>query len=74
MAYSRFWDSDMYIYPHVDGYVCCAACLLSEESEIIKDDEHLYIHIEEHKKAGHEMPEMLYYEILMDSERYSKYH
>jgi hypothetical protein len=58
------------MYPHVEGYVYCAACLLSENSEIIKDDEHLFIHIEEHKKAGHKMPEMLYYEILMDKDRY----
>lgn len=74
MSYSRFWDSDLYIYSHVNGYICCAACWLSEEanSEIIKDDEHLYIHIEEHKKAGHNMPEMLYYEIIMDKERYLK--
>ena len=37
MAYSRFWDSDIYIYPHVEGHICCAACWLSEEakSEII---------------------------------------
>ena len=39
MAYSRFWDSDIYIYPHVEGHICCAACWLSEEakSEIIED-------------------------------------
>jgi len=71
MAYSRFWESDIYIYPHVSGYVCCAACLLSEDSEIINDDQHLFLHIEEHKKAGHDIPEMLYYEIIMDSTRYS---
>jgi len=72
MAYSRFWDSDIYIYPHVEGYVYCAACLLSENSEIISNDEHLFIHISDHKKAGHDIPDMLYYEILMDSKRYSK--
>ena len=73
MAYSRFWDSDIYIYSHVDGYVCCAACWLSSEaqSEVIKDDEHLFIHIEDHLKAGHDIPEMLFYEIVMDDERYT---
>ena len=70
MSYSRFWDNDIYMYSHVEGYVYCAACLLSENSEIIKDDEHLFMHIEEHKKAGHKMPDMLYYEILMDQDRY----
>jgi hypothetical protein len=71
VSYSRFFDSDIYIYPHIDGYVYCAACLLSEESEIIKDDEHLFIHIAEHLKAGHDIPEMLYYEIIMDDSRYT---
>ncbi len=71
MAYSRFFDSDIYIYSHVEGYVYCAACLLSEESEIIKDDEHLFMHIEDHLKAGHNIPDMLYYEIIMDSDRYT---
>jgi hypothetical protein len=72
MSYSRFFDSDIYIYPHVDGYVYCAACLLSKEakSEIIKDDEHLFLHLHEHFKAGHDVPEMLYYEIIMDEDRY----
>lgn len=70
MAYSRFFDTDIYIYPHVDGYVYCAACLLSENSEIIQDDNHLFLHIQEHIKAGHDIPEMLYYEIIMDNDRY----
>jgi len=73
MAYSRFWDSDIYIYPHVDGYVCCACCWLSDEakSEIINNDDHLFIHIKDHFKAGHNIPDMLYYEILMDDDRYT---
>ena len=73
MSYSRFFDSDIYIYPHVGGYICCAACWLSEDanSEIIKDDEHLFIHIKDHLKAGHNIPEMLYYEIILDQSRYT---
>jgi len=70
LAYSRFFDSDIYIYPHVDGYIYCAACLLSEESEVIKDDEHLFLHLHEHFKEDHDVPEMLYYEIIMDADRY----
>jgi hypothetical protein len=73
MSYSRFFESDIYIYPHVLGYICCAACWLSKnaDSEVIKDDEHLFIHIKEHLSAGHDIPEMLYYEILMDQHRYT---
>jgi len=70
MAYSRFFDTDIYIYPHIDGYVYCAACLLSENSEIIRDDNHLFLHIEDHIRAGHDIPDMLYYEIILDEDRY----
>ena len=72
MAYARFFNSDIYIYPHVEGHICCAACWLSEEakSEIIEDDESLFLHLHEHFKAGHDIPEMLYYEIIMDEDRY----
>jgi hypothetical protein len=81
MAYSRFTDSDIYIYSHVGGWIECAACWLNEGSdeyslfsmsEEIKDDGHLIAHIREHIKAGHDMPEGLLEEILADDKRYGK--
>lgn len=79
MAYSRFYDSDIYIYPHVDGHIECAACWLNEDeleyslyiaSVKITNDEQLRDHLELHAKAGHNMPEDLLQEILADPDRY----
>jgi hypothetical protein len=81
VAYSRFFDSDIYIYPHVGGWIECAACWLNERadeyslfsmSEEIYDDGHLITHVREHIKAGHDVPEGLLLEILADDERYGK--
>lgn len=80
MAYSRFFDSDIYIYPHVGGHIECSACLLNQvddgsvfpKSEYIYDDPHLWEHIEEHVKAGHDIPRFLIQEILEDENRYGR--
>jgi hypothetical protein len=79
MAYSRFFDSDIYIYPHVGGWIECQACYLNEPtdqyslfsvSEEIHDDGHLITHVREHIKAGHNVPVGLLQEILDDPDRY----
>ena len=82
MAYSRFFDSDIYIYSHIDGYIECCACWLNDKledyslfglSEKITNDEQLIAHLEEHAKVDHNMPENLLQEILADPDRYGKY-
>ena len=79
MAYSRFYDSDIYIYPHVSGHIECAACILLQEknphhlflsSLSIYNDEDLLAHIAEHRLQGHEIPDDLEQEILSDLNRY----
>jgi hypothetical protein len=79
MAYSRFYDSDIYIYPHVAGHIECQACFLNEPqdeyslfsmSEYITNDDQLRDHLDQHAKAGHTMPDGLLDEILRDPERY----
>jgi len=79
MAYSRFIDSDIYIYPHVSGHIECAACWLNENKEeyslylssvCITNDDQLRDHLELHAKAGHDMPINLLQEILQDDDRY----
>ena len=80
MAYSRFFDSDIYIYPHIDGYIECCACWLNEKletglfglSEKIRDDQTLEEHIDEHILAGHNIPEGLLEDILSDDDRYGR--
>jgi hypothetical protein len=79
MAYSRFTNSDIYIYPHVAGYIECSACFLNEPtdeyslfsmSEHIHDDETLLMHIVRHRISGHNIPDDLEAEILRDPDRY----
>jgi len=80
MAYSRFFDSDIYIYSHVNGYIECCACWLNEKletglfglSEKIDNDQTLENHINEHILAGHNIPEGLLEEILSDNDRYGR--
>jgi hypothetical protein len=81
MAYSRFADSDIYIYSHVGGWIECQACWLNERSdeyslfsmsEEIYDDKHLIAHVGAHIKAGHDVPQGLLMDILADDERYGK--
>ena len=80
MAYSRFIDSDIYIYPHIDGYIECCACWLNESQDgyslfldniKIYDDLELARHLKKHAAQGHEMPDNLLQEILQDDDRYS---
>jgi ADP-glucose pyrophosphorylase len=82
MAYSRFIGSDIYIYSHVSGHIECQACFLNEPtdeyslfsmSEYITNDDQLRDHLEEHARAGHNMPENLLQDILADPDRYGEY-
>jgi hypothetical protein len=79
MAYTRFLDSDIYIYPHTRGYIECAACWLNESkteyslfvaSVQITNDDQLREHLDLHAKAGHDMPDNLLQDILQDADRY----
>jgi len=79
MAYSRFYDSHIYIYPSTEGYITCAGCWLNKDksglslfpnSTNITNDDELREHLEAHSNAGHSMPENLLQEILADPDRY----
>ena len=79
MAYSRFMDSDIYIYPHIDGYIECCACWLNEKKDEyslflanvkIYNDLDLARHLKAHAEQGHDMPDGLLQEILQDDDRY----
>ena len=82
MAYSRFTNSDIYIYPSVGGWIECAACFLNEPQDeyslvsaslSIYNDDQLADHLEQHARADHNMPENLLQEILADPDRYGEY-
>ena len=79
MAYSRFWDSDIYIYPSIEGHIECCSCWLNESKDeyslflanvIITNDDDLREHLDLHSRIGHDMPERLLEDILADADRY----
>jgi hypothetical protein len=79
MAYSRFTNSDIYIYSHIDGYIECCACWLNESQDEyslflnnvqIDNDVDLARHLKAHAKLGHDMPDNLLQDILQDETRY----
>ena len=79
MAYARFYDSHIYIYPNTEGSITCAGCWLNKDksglslffnSINITNDDKLRDHLEAHSNAGHSMPENLLQEILADPDRY----
>jgi hypothetical protein len=57
MAYSRFGDSDLYLYGSVFGGYDCALCKLHPDGRSINLDtiEEVFEHVLEHIKAGHEV-------------------
>ena len=79
MAYARFYDSHIYIYPNTEGYITCAGCWLNKDNSglslfitnnNITNDDELRDHLEAHSNAGHSMPENLLQDILADPDRY----
>lgn len=60
MSYCRFgFDSDVYVFHSVRGYLVCCGCRLRNDMT----DERMYtrrsalLHLEKHKNAGHNVPE-----------------
>jgi hypothetical protein len=81
MAYARFYDSHIYIYPSTEGYITCAGCWLNKDNSglslfisnnNITNDDELRAHLEAHSNAGHSMPENLLQDILADPDRYGR--
>lgn len=80
MAYSRFIDSDIYIYPSVMGYITCASCWLEDsngayffKSINLYTDQEVIDHIALHRQQGHDVPIDLEQEILSDTDRFTAF-
>lgn len=65
MSYCRFSaDSDVYLFFHVNGFIDCCGCWLSDEdrSHQLHNGHEVYDHLLQHKAAGHQIhPELLTY-------------
>ena len=66
MSYCRFGDdSDVYLYPHVNGHFECCACrlmglekgLAMHKSKKMTNLSEVLVHLTKHKKKGHKVPD-----------------
>lgn len=67
MSYARFgWDgSDVYVFAHVEGYLCCCACCLQDDWKHRSTDAMLK-HLHGHVAAGHTVPTYTITELEQD--------
>lgn len=71
MSYSRFFNYDVYLYLHSAGHVECSACILNDDTSVcLYNDDEVLAHINEHKKAEHDMPSQIEQMVLMDKIEY----
>jgi hypothetical protein len=66
MSFARFGpESDVYVFPHVDGHFECSMCALGDTSVFrSKDAAEFVAHLEDHRKAGHKVPEWTAKDVL----------
>ena len=59
MSYCRFSEGDVYMYPDSFGAIICCGCnlLRAITSSVFWTPEEALEHLEEHRKAGHTVPE-----------------
>lgn len=61
MSFARFWESDIYIYEHVGGFIECCGCSLAKEEDggafgfgftHLKTPREALAHLDVHETAG----------------------
>ena len=73
MSYCRFLEADVYVFMHVDGFLQCCACSITD------DDDHwgsfnafstaeMINHLNKHKELGHDVPDRVFENIERDDE------
>lgn len=62
MSYIRFGEdgSNVYMYGSKDDWICCCFCALAEKSQYLKTHQDAMMHLDEHRKHGHIVPEHVY--------------
>ena len=58
MSFSRFWDSDVYVFEHVAGHIACCACIMADEawtSVECPTPRAALQHLDEHEALGHDV-------------------
>lgn len=69
MSYARFGcdDSDVYVYASCSGGIDCCGCAIYDGDIVkIKTSGFMIEHLNNHRAAGHTVPDYTYEEILDD--------
>ena len=66
MSYARFGadGSDVYVFFNTGGYFECCACRLAKPDLMTMVAEEMAVHLQEHRKAGHCVPQSCIERIL----------
>ena len=64
MSYVRFSEnSDVYVFDHSNGCLCCCGCALNPVSYYAETADEMVKHLLQHEAAGHEIPASVIEEI-----------
>lgn len=69
MSYARFGcdDSDVYVYADVRGGITCCGCAINDGDIVnVKTSGYMIEHLNNHRAAGHLVPDFTYEEIIED--------
>jgi hypothetical protein len=67
-------DSDVYMFPHVNGGIMCCGCQLNKgqfHSPRFYTYEEAILHLNEHKKKGHKVPQYALDRLNMEKEEFN---
>jgi hypothetical protein len=77
MSYARFGpNSDVYVYADVGGYLNCCGCILSNNRtapSAFDTTAEMLEHLEQHKAAGHQVPDYCISGLKEDAEENDKW-
>jgi hypothetical protein len=57
MSFARFSEGDVYVYLNTSGLYECCFCSLAGECVRVPTAAEMLSHVEEHRRAGHEIPD-----------------
>lgn len=58
MSFSRFGESDVYVFEHVAGFIECCACIMADEDWVsveLSTPRAALKHLDEHEALGHDV-------------------
>ena len=56
MSFARFSEGDVYVYLNTNGLYECCWCYLAGRCVLVPTAAEMLAHIEEHRRAGHDIP------------------